>query len=280
MDMIEVTTVIGCKNMCSYCPQAITIKNYGNNERVMTPETFRKCIDNIKEDVAISFSGFAEPFQNENAMAMILHAYAKGHPIRLNTTLAGMTKNDIELLKDIEIQEFIVHLQTKEEHFVEMAKYLQLLELLCAAISNMRFVYNGGLDERVISILKEHNYKPVQLEIKSRAGALFKQKHKKGRIFCDMKKEIGDNILLPNGDVVLCCMDFGLKHKLGNLLTQRFEELHSNSDWKELKKKFDEHDNDLLCRQCELSTAYLSLKFPKHIVEKFIYKKWRAMREK
>ena len=33
------------------------------------------------------------------------------------------------------------------------------------------------------------------------------------------------NITLPNGDVSLCCMDYGLEHIIGNLLEQDYEDV-------------------------------------------------------
>jgi hypothetical protein len=36
------------------------------------------------------------------------------------------------------------------------------------------------------------------------------------------------NVLLPNGDVVLCCMDYNLKHIVGNLLEQDYEDIFKN----------------------------------------------------
>ena len=33
------------------------------------------------------------------------------------------------------------------------------------------------------------------------------------------------NVVLPNGDVSLCCMDYGLEHIIGNLLDQEYEDV-------------------------------------------------------
>jgi DNA repair photolyase len=48
--LMEITTVIGCKNMCSYCPQRTLINSY-NGERIMTFDTFKQCIDKIPVEV-------------------------------------------------------------------------------------------------------------------------------------------------------------------------------------------------------------------------------------
>ena len=37
------------------------------------------------------------------------------------------------------------------------------------------------------------------------------------------------NVLLPNGDVLLCCMDWGMKHVLGNLLTGDYSNLFAST---------------------------------------------------
>jgi hypothetical protein len=37
------------------------------------------------------------------------------------------------------------------------------------------------------------------------------------------------HVLLPNGDVVLCCMDYDLKHVIGNLVNQSYEDLYTGS---------------------------------------------------
>jgi hypothetical protein len=38
------------------------------------------------------------------------------------------------------------------------------------------------------------------------------------------------NVVLPNGDVVLCCMDYGLSHVLGNLLESDYYELFASPE--------------------------------------------------
>lgn len=73
----------------------------------------------------------------------------------------------------------------------------------------------------------------------SRAGNLFKTKRKKEGLRCS-ESNYDNNIMMPNGDVYLCCMDYGLKHKLGNLLKTPFLKLNR-------KPPFE------ICRYCELS---------------------------
>ena len=68
-------------------------------------------------------------------------------------------------------------------------------------------------------------------DLMDRAGnlkgdGLITKKQEKGRLSCsDCGEALNKNILLPDGTVLLCCMDFGMKHVLGNLLTQSYEEI-------------------------------------------------------
>lgn len=73
----------------------------------------------------------------------------------------------------------------------------------------------------------------------SRAGNLFETKRKEGNLKCSVSN-YDNNVMMPNGDVYLCCMDYSLKHKLGNLLTTHFNRLDRNPPFE-------------LCRYCELS---------------------------
>ena len=42
---------------------------------------------------------------------------------------------------------------------------------------------------------------------------------------CGCPERLYHGVLLPNGDMSLCCMDYGLKHIHGNLLTQSYDEI-------------------------------------------------------
>tara|TARA_Y100000004_G_C8744929_1_gene339909 strand:- start:217 stop:609 length:393 start_codon:yes stop_codon:yes gene_type:complete len=83
---------------------------------------------------------------------------------------------------------------------------------------------------------------PHQPEMWSRAGNLFHEAilkpelmnrkndfqsvyHGEGPKTCGCIEELYHNVMLPNGDVSLCCMDYGLKHILGNMFTQEYEDV-------------------------------------------------------
>jgi biotin synthase-like enzyme len=65
---IEVTTKIGCSNVCEYCPQSTLIKRYkeriGNKDTMMKLDTFQRCIRTLPKDIGLNFTGYVEPFLN------------------------------------------------------------------------------------------------------------------------------------------------------------------------------------------------------------------------
>lgn len=67
----------------------------------------------------------------------------------------------------------------------------------------------------------------------------------------EMGEALNRNILLPDGTVLLCCMDFGIKHVLGNLLTQSYEEICNGKELTMIKEGMNGNEKiDILCRRC------------------------------
>lgn len=136
--ILEITTRIGCSNICEYCPQAKLIKNYTENrhghriekrftedgdikvlqkmlvhdylnkdknrETEMTLDTFKKCLSTVPSSVDIHFTGYTEPFENESCIDMISHVLEKGHRVSINTTIVGMTKDTVDKLEALYIE--------------------------------------------------------------------------------------------------------------------------------------------------------------------------------
>ena len=168
--------------------------------KILTLASFKRILENVPKDVEIHFSAFSEPFVNQEAHEMVKYASEQGYQIVVYTTTVGL---DVYKLKDIKFKEFNVHDIGKTQNVPYRTSETKVLE-------------------------------PI-----SRAGNLFKIGRKGG----DLRCRIGNfdtNVMLPNGDVVLCCMDYGLKHKLGNLFDTNFNDL-----------KREEHYD--LCRECERS---------------------------
>lgn len=197
---LEITTYIGCPVRCSYCPQDTLIMAY-KGVRKMSLEVFKKILSNTPNDIEIHFSGFSEPFWHKDIIEFIKEA-KKEHEVVVYTTTVGMMDWQIKELENISFKEFNVHIR-------QGAKELPF----------------------------KHDKVTVDDSNKiSRGGNLwFIDKHEG---VCSRSPKFKQNVVLPNGDVYLCCMDYGLKHKLGNLLEQNFNELDRSGMYE-------------LCKTCE-----------------------------
>jgi len=81
-------------------------------------------------------------------------------------------------------------------------------------------------------------------------------RRKRGVIAC---KRFDSQVLLPNGDVVICCMDYGNKHVIGNLMTSSYESLFQSEEYNRLLRGFKEESIDTLCRTCDAYAVDVSL---------------------
>jgi biotin synthase-like enzyme len=54
---MEITTVIGCKIRCAYCPQSKLMKKYAEKSNIykMTFDTFKSCLDKIRSMFKLIF---------------------------------------------------------------------------------------------------------------------------------------------------------------------------------------------------------------------------------
>ena len=70
-------------------------------------------------------------------------------------------------------------------------------------------------------------------------------------IYCNFNLGLTSNVLLPNGEVVLCCMDFGLRHVLGNLQNNTYEEIINSDTRRKILEGMAKGDvRNTLCRNC------------------------------
>jgi radical SAM protein with 4Fe4S-binding SPASM domain len=82
-----------------------------------------------------------------------------------------------------------------------------------------------------------------------------KTEHKFGKIKCNFGKDFlwQQNNLLLNGDVYICCQDWGLKHKIGNLKSDNLYSNNINNERLKLQNLQLMEDSDIICRDCEFS---------------------------
>lgn len=272
--MMEITTKIGCRLNCRYCPQDLLIRSYQsgeNNERMMSFATFRICVNKIPTSVDIHFSGMSEPWLNPECTKMVLYAYERGHNIHVYTTLVGMTQEDFFRIRSLNFANFVLHIPDQENNskFILNDSYMKLLNkiILCSVAGEFRidhFSCHGTVHPQIRKMVEASGIQ-VDSKMFDRAGNVHERcdidsgNRKKGSIICRFCKGIAldKNVLLPNGQVLLCCMDYGMEFPLGNLIFQSFEDISEGS----LKAQYRDmmmHDdgvNSILCRSCHRSIS-------------------------
>lgn len=207
---LEITTRIGCSNKCSYCPQDLLVSRY-TGEKLMSFDTFKTCIDKLDDSTEIHFTGMCEPFLNPKCMDMIEYASLK-HKVLISTTLRGLKAKDIPRLEAIDFIDFAIHMPAKSGDSIPDSKFLKAIGN--SSIQNLKYHCHGETD-----------YKVTYVNTHTRAGNVEGQQvtPKAGFIHCERNKQCP--VLLPNGDLVLCCMDYGLQYVVGNLLTQDIKDI-------------------------------------------------------
>lgn len=267
-DTLEITTNVGCSNNCKICPQKLFIRQYQKTKGVkkLTLEDFISCIDKVPKKVRIDFSGFSEPWLNPECTQMVLEGYNRGFNMTVYTTCVGMTTEDIDKIKHPLFFTFVVHLPDSENmknalypDYVEVLKYIQN-----AGINNIVFMTMGVLHYKLEELFQGREFGFTK---SSKAGnvAGSKKIRKAGNIRCAVSPKMRRNILLPNGDVVLCCMDYGMDHVLGNLLKMDYEDLYCGQEYKNILANLNnDKKEEVLCRYCDWSrsrmeTAYIQL---------------------
>lgn len=182
---------------------------------------------------------------------MLLYAHEKGHPISVFTTGIGMTIEDFERIRHIPFAPnpnggFILHVPDQERRakhpitprYIELLRHIQTTHFNGQPIQNYSWMAMGTPHEsirefissahvnmmwsRAGNLLGEAMMKPELMNLKDHFGSVY---HGEVNMTCGCEERLYHNILLPNGDVSLCCMDYNLDHILGNLFEEEYEDI-------------------------------------------------------
>lgn len=271
---IEITTQIGCRIHCKYCPQRVLLERYyvkdKNRESFMTIETFRKCISHIPDEATILFSGMVEPLHNSLCVDMIRLALEKGHKVDLYSTFSEISLNETKKIAQLPLGFVGLHVadNRKFANIVTDDEYYHKIAYLINAKKKdgtpFVSVCNSQTepDERVAAIC-EGKYE-ILTTMLDRAGNLqdenlYSKQTLHGKISCSLcGQKLNHNILLPDGTLLLCCMDYGMKHVLGNLKMQSYEEIMKGEEIERIRKGISgDETEDILCRNCSCANLVM-----------------------
>lgn len=257
MIQLDITTHIGCPIRCKFCPQDVLVEAYTKRLGVwmMSFNTFKTCIDKLPKPSEINFSGLAEPWLNEHCLDMMLYAHDCGHVITCYTTLQGMKRDIPELICHIPFKYFVIHLPDRNgfSHMTINDEYQITLRKIMKVIPNYGLMCMGDVHPDVLLFL-DRVVKSDEKGMHSRAGNIPEMKtvKKTGRLKClSSELRIDHNLLFPNGDVMICCMDFKMDYILGNLLEGSFEDLFKGDMFKKIQAGL--INGEVLCRYCSRS---------------------------
>lgn len=245
---LEITTHIGCPMNCDDCPQALLRSKY-KGRKTMSFDDYKKAINKVPTNVRIDFSGMCEPFVNKSCADMILYAYEKGHPLALYTTLQGATIEDYERLKDVKYEVVTIHLPDEEGRstFKITDEYLEIL--------NKWECDNHSCHGTVAEAVKPYinPYKNLITFMHDRAGNVEGRPHtnidEDRQIYCITSGlSLNHNVLLPDGTVLMCCMDYGMTEVFGNLFEQSYSEVVMSKEANEMRRRL--YGGESICRKC------------------------------
>jgi FkbM family methyltransferase len=261
---LEFTTVIpekGCVVDCVFCPQRTLIQNY-SGERRLSLNNFKRVVDKLPKEIRVTFAGFTEPWLNSDCTDMLLYAHERGHPISVFTTLVGVSKKDIERIKHVPFAGapnggFTVHLPDQErlaKHPITK-KFIETVEYLGAVQHEIKNFSVMSMGSEIHESIRHVFPTAPTYAMWSRAGNLIGERmlkpelqhqdflyinHGNKNMTCGCDERLYHNIMLPNGDVSLCCMDYGLEEICGNLFEIEYNDIIP-----------DPYEVFKLCRQCE-----------------------------
>jgi radical SAM protein with 4Fe4S-binding SPASM domain len=219
------------------------------------------------------FAGFSEPWANPLCNKLLQYVLEQEYNVGIYTTLYGLSKEDTDFAMSLikkhkeQINYTWLHLpdahnnmpgwkysekwQYAYERFSDIHATSMTLSSTSTVNTQIELINNvsswylhtraDNLD--VSKIQDQHVESPPRNEFP---------------IECTRDKNYHSNILLPNGDVVLCCMDYGLKHIIGNLLEQPYDEIVNSTEIDSVVKsnRKETFSNDTLCRTCNDTHCY------------------------
>lgn len=251
---LEITTIFPCGNSCRFCPQDKWRKAYKGKHRLSYDE-FKVMLEKIPKNVRLDFSGFSEPFMNRDSSLMMRYAFQNGYRIALFTTLVGFRKEDLDIIKEIPFSPCNIHIPDDTNFRVhDEAKWIASFKLFTDNIQYNEAVYHGGtLSPEIKREMTRLRSYPVLTRASNVDPGVAKplQRHA-GVIGCSASRDLFDqSVVMPNGDVYLCCMDWALQHRLGNLFEQSYEDLFKSEEYNKIIRGMHDESIETICRYCE-----------------------------
>jgi hypothetical protein len=265
MRVLEISTAMDCPMRCDFCPQEAAVAGY-RGPRLMTVDTFIRAVENAQPVGQISFAGFAEPFLNPLTAVMVEHARTAAPSVVMYTTGVGMKLADVATMTRCGLDWITLHLPDAAGAMkvnITPAYWIAIEALMSSGIQ-VRPMAMGPIHPEFEGLFRGVRVGGNE-SMQSRAGHVelmqapginpdrFVKMAHRGRLGCRAAPELDHPVLLPSGELVLCCQDWALEHVLGNLADRRWDDIYSGEAFSAVKSGM--ADGDVLCRGCEYAVV-------------------------
>jgi hypothetical protein len=267
---ISVTTIVGCAVACDYCPQGTFKAAYKPTgvDRVLSLAQLERYLESVPARVELHFGGFSEAWLNPACTDMVLWAHHRGHRVTVHTTLKGLSADRIPELAAVPFRLFRVHLPDDRMRLPITDDYVSTLSALresgIQGVDYVRLIPYGEspqpMDARLAAAIGTRRVFTEYLS--DRAGnviglGIAPTQWRQGRVRCSFdptSTRLDHNILLPNGDLVLCCSDWSLSVVIGNLAASSYDDIIEHSAvLKTIRAGLDDDSAMTICRRCALA---------------------------
>jgi radical SAM protein with 4Fe4S-binding SPASM domain len=266
---VEVTTMLGCRVNCKYCPQKVLLRKYYEADKTrasqMTVEDFKIFLKHTPDNCDLMFAGMVEPFLNPNCLEMLRLGCKAGRNVSLYTTLEGATTKDVDEILKLPFQFVGLHVadECNNAHITVTEEYYYNVERMLNATKKNGEPFVNDVSAQAsplprIAEMCKGKYE-VLISLQDRAGnlegdELAGREHEltNERLTCCFSgPKFNNHVVLPDGTLLLCNMDYGMKHVIGNLKEQTYEEIRNGGEMQRIFKGINgNQDIDLLCRKC------------------------------
>lgn len=251
---LEITTMIGCPLMCTFCPQENLRNAYGKDIKYMRVEDLDKALDKMPINSRIDFSGMAEPWANPDCTEMLKITLEKGFTVAIFSTLYGLKQSEVGMVVSLleqyndQVEVVCLHLPDNNgnmkgwkysDEWREVFMTVARAKVKCG-VGAMTMDKNGSVHEKIRDFARatfgfDGHSRADSLNLDQIKGQPIKlpPRHT-SPLTCYSTPFYDRPVLLPNGDLALCCMDYNLKHIVGNLYKQEYYEIFQNKEFLDL----------------------------------------------
>jgi len=244
----------------------------------MSLDEFKRIISVLPPHVRIDFSGFSEPFSNPSFSGFLKAAALIPNKIALYSTFQGATLTDIAIIRYLinigQLTILTIHLPDDHNNmpgFRLSSDYIDVLAeaLLLPTSSAMTMSKNATIKKSVLDMLQKHpSWSQIKHKLPSstftagrRAGSLNTERLNDDdlhatvewqcAISCRSTPFYDRNVVIPGGNVYLCCMDYGLKHNLGNIHDGYYKLYEAEELAKVISSNLNPASSYSICKSCE-----------------------------